>query len=207
MDDFLKAEYEQCLSLIKYYDERHQSLVKYASGMSGAIPSLLLAIFNLGNGAEHYFWQFALIIFLVTILSLASIFTVLIQTRLYFIYPVRQVNSIRRHCLKQLKDHDFDFENQMYLNTSFNAFKWLSSHTLLHLFVSMQVGAFAAFSSYAYMVLINSTQCLVCISVVIGALFTSVLFFSSAKYLYQKSKYHPDKSIHSESLMGEINES
>ncbi len=89
MDDFLKTEYEQCYSLIKYYDERHQALVKYASGLSGAIPSLLLAIYQLNGSAEQYFWKFTFIISLVATLGLLSIFTVLIQTRLYFIYPAR----------------------------------------------------------------------------------------------------------------------
>ena len=49
MNDFLKTEYEQCLSLIKYYDERHHSLVKYASGLSSAFPSLLMAIYHRVN--------------------------------------------------------------------------------------------------------------------------------------------------------------
>ncbi len=196
MNEFLKTEYEQCLSLIKYYDERHHSLVKYASGLSGAIPSLLLAIFQLGENTGQYFWQFTMIISVLTTLGLLSIFTVLIQTRLYFIYPVRQVNSIRRHSLKELNDSGF--ENQMYLNTSFNAFKWSSSHTLLNLFIAMQVGVFAALCTYAYMVLKDSQQCIITTSVGAGVLLTLLLFGSSALYLFQNSKYHPDKSIHKE---------
>ncbi len=196
MDDFLKTEYEQCLSLVKYYDERHQSLVKYASGLSGAIPSLLLAIFKLGGDAEQNFWKFTFIISLVVMFGLLAIFTVLIQTRLYFIYPVRQVNSIRRYALEEIKDKKF--ENQMYLNTSFNAFKWSSSHTLLNFFVSMQVGTFAGITAYAYVLLSESTQCINSISVTTGVLFSLILFFVSALYLHRNSKYHPDKSIHKE---------
>ena len=55
MNEFLEAEYEQCLSLIKYYDERCHALVNYASGMSSALPSLLLAIYRLGGNATGYF--------------------------------------------------------------------------------------------------------------------------------------------------------
>jgi len=117
--------------------------------MSSAIPSLLLAIYQLGGNTEQYFWQFSLLISLVTTLGLASIFTVLIQTRLYFIYPVRQVNSIRRYSLEELGE--IGFENQMYLNTSFNAFKWRSSHTFLNMFVAAQAGIFAGFSIYSYL--------------------------------------------------------
>lgn len=196
MNDFLKTEYEQCLSLIKYYDERHQSLVKYASGMSGAIPSLLLAIFQLGNGAEQYFWQFTFIISVVTTIGLTSIFTVLIQTRLYFIYPVRQVNSIRKHSLANIENTAF--ENQMYLNTTFNAFKWSSSHTLLNFFVALQVGAFAGLAAYVALLLVRYEQCVVGLSMSFGLLFSLILFGVSSLYLYKSSKYHPDRSIHKE---------
>ena len=196
MNEFLKTEYEQCLSLIKYYDERHHALVKYASGLSGAIPSLLLAIYQLGDNTNQYFWQFTLIISFLSALGLLSIFTVLIQTRLYFIYPVRQVNSIRRYSLKELNDSEFN--NQMYLNTSFNAFKWSSSHTLLNLFIAMQVGVFAGLSVYSYMVSKSIGECIISTSLGSGLLMTLILFGSSALYLFRNSKYHPDKSIHKE---------
>ena len=197
MNEFLKTEYEQCISLIKYYDERHHALIKFASGMSGALPSLLLAIFQLGGNAALYFWQFTLIISLVTTLGLLSIFTVLIQTRLYFIYPVRQVNSIRRYSLETMSEDAFD--NQMYLNTSFNAFKWSSTHTLLNLFVAMQVGVFAGLAVYSYMTISNYQECIISFPIGAGFFFTIMLFISSAIYLHQSSKHHPDKSIHSES--------
>jgi hypothetical protein len=116
MNEFLKLEYEQCLSLIKYYDERHHSLVKYSSGLSSAVPSLLLAVYQLSGSAVNYFWQFTTIISVVTTIGLLSLFTVLIQNRLYFIYPARQVNSIRKNSLENLVEANF--ENQMYLNTT-----------------------------------------------------------------------------------------
>ena len=198
MNEFLKIEYEECLSLIKYYDEKHHSLVKYASGMSSAIPSLLLAIYQLGGNSTQYFWQFSILISLVTSLGLLSIFTVLIQTRLYFIYPVRQVNSIRRHSLEVLDEIGFD--NQMYLNTSFNAFKWRSSHTVLHMFVASQTGIFAGFSIYSYLKLSGYQECIISTAVISSVLFSLFVFGVSAFYLYQNSKYHPDKSIHRENV-------
>lgn len=196
MNEFIKTEYEQCLSLVRYYDERHHALVKYASAMSSAIPSLLLAIFKLGGNAESHFWQFTLVISIVTTLGLLSIFTVLIQTRLYFIYPVRQVNSIRSYNLKGLTDSNF--ENQMYLSTSFNAFKWRSTHTLLNIFVAAQVGIFAGLSMFSYLKSSGELESILNTSLVVGFIFTIFLFGVSALYLHQSSKYHPDKSIHSE---------
>lgn len=193
MNEFLKTEYEQCLALIKHYDERHYSLVMFSSGLSSAIPSLLLAIFQLGAGAASHFWQLTMLISIVTAVGLMSIFTVLIQTRLYFIYPVRQVNSIRKYSIEIEKLGDENFQNQMYLNTSFSAFKWSSTHTLLNLFVALQVGAFVGLAIYS-----SQSANQVGLSVLIGLLFSLLLFGFSAWYLHTNSKYHPDKSIHKE---------
>lgn len=193
MDEFLKIEYEQCLSLIKYYDERHQSLVKFSAGLSSAVPSLLLAIFQLGGQAATHFWEFTALISGVTALGLLSIFTVLVQTRLYFIYPARQVNAIRRVGL----DSQTEFsDNQMYLDTTFSAFKWSSSHTLLNAFVALQIGAFSSLLTYSFYVGSLTQGCIIFVTSGVG-LFVSVLVFgSSAWYLHTKSKKNPDESIH-----------
>ncbi|MFK5893115.1 MAG: hypothetical protein QM504_07825 [Pseudomonadota bacterium] len=198
MNEFLKIEYEQCLALIKYYDERHHSLVKYASGLSGAIPSLLLAIFQLGEKINPFFWQFTFIISLLTTIGLLSIFTVLIQTRLYFIYPARQVNSIRKHSLDEF--NDCEFKNQMYLNTTFNAFKWSSSQTLLNLLIVLQIGVFTGLTVYGYMLSKGIEVCVIGTSLSSGILMSIILFGTSSWYLYKNSKYHPDKSIHKEKV-------
>lgn len=192
MDEFLKIEYEQCLNLIKYYDERHHSLVKYCAGLSSAVPSLLLAIYQLGGQAAIHFWEFTALIAGVTSLGLLALFTVLVQTRLYFIYPVRQVNAIRR---VGLGSQTVFSNNQMYLDTNFNAFKWTSSHTLLNVFVALQIGAFV--SLLIYSICVNSHGEGRSIPAAWIGLVTSILVFgASAWYLHTKSKQHPDKSIH-----------
>ncbi len=196
MNEFLKLEYEQCLSLIKYYDERHHSLVKYSSGLSSAVPSLLLAVYQLSGSAVNYFWQFTTIISVVTTIGLLSLFTVLIQNRLYFIYPARQVNSIRKNSLENLVEENF--ENQMYLNTTFNAFKWSSSQTLLNLFVAMQVSAFLGLSIFSYQKIICPSEYSIGWPLIVGHITLFTLFGLSARYLYSNSKYHPDKSVHRE---------
>lgn len=196
MNEFHKLEYEQCYDLVKYYDERHQSLVTYASGLSSAIPSLLLAIYQLGDKAIANFWNFTAIIAAVTAIGLLSLFTVLIQTRLYFVYPARQVNSIRKFCLDKFGE---GLPNQMYLNTTFNAFKWSSSHTLLHLFVAMQVGAFIGIGLYASQFGNIEHHSLIAQSATFASIATAVLFFGSAWYLHSNSKKHPDQAVHGES--------
>tara|TARA_R110001583_G_scaffold7448_3_gene36866 strand:+ start:1752 stop:2255 length:504 start_codon:yes stop_codon:yes gene_type:complete len=166
--------------------------------MSSAIPSILMAIYQLGGNAADYYWQFTFVIALVTTLALLSLFVVLIQTRLYFIYPARQVNSIRRHHLKKIEGEKF--ENQMYLNTTFSAFKWRSSQTLLNVFIAAQMGVFAGLTIYSYLKLTGVQDCIVSLSAGTGIICTLLAFALSASYLFQSSKYHPDKSIHRESV-------
>lgn len=194
MNEFLKIEYERCLDLLKYYDERHQSFVKFAAGLSSGVPALLLAIFQLGHDANQYFWQFTALISAVTTIGLLSTFTVLVQLRLYFIYPARQVNALRKYFLQNVA-YDFS-DNQMYLETNFNAFKWTSSHTLLNGFVAMQVGAFAGLSAYALAVVKSITECRFALAVVVAILVATCCFGLTSWYLYSKSKFHPDRSVH-----------
>lgn len=194
MNEFLKMEYESCLDLLKYYDERHQSFVKLSAGLSSGIPSLLLAIFQLGDGAGQYFWQFTSLISAVTTIGLLSIFTVLIQLRLYFIYPARQVNALRNHFLEH-NAGNFN-NNQMYLDTKFNAFKWTSAHTLLNGFVALQISAFAGLSTFAIEVVLSITEHRLLISIIVAVMTAVCCFGLSAYYLYTRSKFHPDRSIH-----------
>jgi len=193
MDEFIKTEYEQCLSLVKYYDERHQSLVKFCAGLSSAVPSLLLAIFQLGNDVAIHFWKFTAVISIGTALGLLAIFTVLIQTRLYFIYPVRQVNAIRKEAL--ITQSGFS-NNQMYLDTNFSAFKWTSSQTLLNGFVALQVGLFVGLFVFSIYFNTVDISCLSWYAVIAGLIFALAIFSLSAWYLISKSKLHPDASVH-----------
>lgn len=193
MDEFIKTEYEQCLSLVKYYDERHQSLVKFCAGLSSAVPSLLLAIFQLGDDVAIHFWKFTAVISIGTALGLLAMFTVLIQTRLYFIYPVRQVNAIRKEVL--INQSNFS-NNQMYLDTNFSAFKWTSSQTLLNAFVALQVGLFVGLFVFSIYFNTVDISCLSWYAVIAGLTFALAIFGLSAWYLVSKSKLHPDASVH-----------
>ncbi len=193
MNEFLKIEYEKCLDLLQYYDDRHQSFVKFASGLSSGVPSLLLATYQLGH-SDQFFWQFTVLISIVTTLGLLSIYTVLVQLRLYFIYPVRQVNALRAYFL--VNDAEEFSNNQMYLDTNFKAFKWASSHTLLNGFVALQIGAFTGLSVFAIAIINPITNCRVLLSASVGIVVAVLCFGLSGWYLHAKGKFHPDKSIH-----------
>jgi hypothetical protein len=193
MNDFLKLEYEQCLKLVCYYDERHQSLVRYACSLSSAIPSVLLALWNIKDGSNQYFWLFSTLISFATTISLLSIFTVLTQTRLYFVYPTRQVNAIRNFLLQNCAAPFL--ENQMYLDTKFNAFKWLSTHTILNAFIALQIGVFSGLTLFSYL-FHEKMLSILYFSLLLAIAIATIVFSISSWYLYTKSKYHPDISIH-----------
>ena len=197
MKDFLRSEYEQCMSLVKYYDERQFSLFKYSATIASAVPNLLVAIFKLGEGAKEYFWRLALLSSLASAIAISSIFLGLVQTRLYFVYPVRQVNAIRAYFLKSIPSDEF--ENQMYLSTTLKAFKWLSSQTLMMAIVALEVALFFSCAVYSSLQLVPGQTCGVVASIIVGVLIASGMLALSGYYLHTQSVKAADKSVHRES--------
>jgi hypothetical protein len=194
MDDFLKLEYQECLSLIKYYDERHQSLVKFAAGLSSAVPSLLLGIYKIGSEVAPYFWNFTALVAGMTAMSLLGLYVVLIHNRLYFIYPTRQANAIRAMALDQVKEI---FQcNQMYTTTDFNAFKLKSTHSFLNGFVALQIGVFISLMIYSLFIDVLPRIVLLISAVFSGCIMVIAVFGVSGIYLYVQGKKHADEAIH-----------
>lgn len=194
MENFEKVEYEQCLSLMKYYDERHLSLVKFAAGISSAVPSVILAFYKLGDAAKGDYWNFVAFLSIVTALSLLVVYLGMIQNRLYFIYPVRQVNAIRKAQFQN--ESPPSFENQMYTHVDFSAFKWRSSHTLMNAFVSLQVSIFFGLAVFSIYLKKSTAGCAVIVALVTILVFSTLTFSLSSLYLYRQSKFHPDRSVH-----------
>lgn len=194
MNEFLKLEYEKCMDLVKYYDERHHSLMKFSTGLSSGVPTLLLGIYGLGSNIAPVFWDVTAFICLVTMMGLLSILAAITQTRLYFVYPARQLNAIRRESLlTEAKDFS---DNQMYLDTKFNAFKWNSSQTVQQAIVALQVGLFAGLSLFAWNAQSAARTTNILASLIVALLTAMLVFLVSARYLSKKSAFHPDQAVH-----------
>jgi hypothetical protein len=196
MDDFLKIEYERCLDLAKFYDERQFSLLKVTAALSSGVISALTAIHALGDPFTAAFWHLAAFVSGITSLGLAALFVGMLQTRLYFIYPVRQVNAIRKHLLNKAAGGFND--NQMYLDTSFPAFKMGSAHSVMIGLAALQVSTFLAFVIFAVAItylelLITTLLCLVV--AVLGAI---LLFAGAAGYLRERGTLPADSGIHNQ---------
>ena len=121
MDEFLKLEYEKCLELLKHYDERQLSLLKFTTGVSSSVISLVFGFHAISPAAQPYFWHFAAVLTGVTSLGLLAVFIAMVQNRLYFVYPARQVNAIRGAMLPKIQS-EFS-NNQMYVTPNVPAFK------------------------------------------------------------------------------------
>ncbi len=189
MDKFEEIEYKECLASLKYYDDRYLSILKFATGISSAVPPVIFALYNLDIETDLEYWNFVTFLSLITALGLSALFVAMIQNRLYFIYPARQVNSIRKS--QFLGKNPPIFQNQMYTDVDINAFKWMSSQTLMHVFVSFQISFFLGMAHFSINIekFTNNSSVYGSLSVVI---ITALLIFCfSSLYLSIKSKFHP----------------
>ena len=196
MDEFLKTEYEQCLSLVKFYDERHISLLKFTVVIGSGVVSIILGVHRFSGDPSETDWRFISLLTGVTTLTLLTIFLAMIQNRLYFVYPARQVNAIRKAMMERLKP-DFQ-DNQMYTSTTFSAFKWLSSQTLMNAFVAILIGVFAGLSYFSLVVNHVGSPERVVSSVALAGVSAFSLLIVSGLYLSAMSAKPADESIHLE---------
>jgi len=143
--DFLKTEYTQCIDLVKYYDGRHIDLLKFASGLSAAVPTVVFSFFKLSDAAALGIWNFVTFIALVTAISLLAIFASMVQNRVYFIPPARQANGIR----VKLFPSGNDVKNLMYTSTSVPVLDIFSTQTTQMIFVAFQTAVFFGLADYS----------------------------------------------------------
>ena len=131
---------------------------------------------------------------LITALGLSALFVAMIQNRLYFIYPARQVNSIRKS--QFLGKNPPIFQNQMYTDVDINAFKWMSSQTLMNVFVSFQISFFLGMAHFSINIEKFTSNSSIYGSLSVVVITALLIFSSSSLYLSIKSKFHPNISVH-----------
>jgi hypothetical protein len=149
--DFLKAEYDTSIDLVKYYDDRHIDLLKFASTISAGVPTVVFGFYALSATVATYIWHFTVFIAGVSALAIASILASMLRNRVYFVFPARQANVIRRALLReQLGDGPGIFKNQMYTTARVPMIDWLSTQSLQLLFVALQSALFAAVCTYSW---------------------------------------------------------
>ncbi|MCP4897525.1 MAG: hypothetical protein GY906_11185 [bacterium] len=194
MDDFLKLEYEQCINLLLRYDDRQLNLARFATLLSCAVASAMIALAPGEGNASNMPWAFMALLSALTSLGLAVVFCGMVQNRLYFVFPARQVNSIRRHELHRRPDDSF--ENKMYVNTAFSAFHPMSTHTIMSVFVAIQIGVFGGLFHFCISMARTGGQQPLLSSILIGLIAAVVLALAASLYLHLMSNKTPDHAVH-----------
>ncbi|MCK5581754.1 MAG: hypothetical protein KAJ18_10845 [Candidatus Omnitrophica bacterium] len=196
MNEFLYKEYEECFAQLRFYDERQLSLLKFSITISSSVSAGILALHGIFGAVDGVFWLAVSLICGVVCLGLFLVFVSMVQNRLYYIYPVRQVNSLRKFLIES-ESKDFLAKNQMYLNTDFSAFKWRSTQTLMIGGVALLVSSFAGFAIFSYWEFLQIDVIKAVISgVLIGMVFLVVSTLVAGRYLINSSNLGADKSVH-----------
>lgn len=192
-NDFLLKEYEECFAQVRDYDERQKSMIGFAITIASFVPTVLLAVFQIaGEKINPIYWLLQSGVFFTTFIALVIIFIYLVQNRLYFVYPSRQINAIREYFLE--KNLDFK-NNQMYVDYKFSGFKWMSTHILILIGVAVITSIFwvgAIFSFRLYLGLNHNYW----ISLVSGLIIFIVIITQARYYLSEKSKKSADEAVH-----------
>jgi hypothetical protein len=145
-NDYLIKEYELCFKQLRFYDTRHENLLKYLCSITSAVATAQFAVYQLLHGATTQFLVCEGLLSGLVFIGTVLLFLAMLQNRLYFVFIARQLNAIRGYLMEVAAD---GFEkNQMYTSTNFPALKPLSVHTLQLLGAALISSLFAGASLY-----------------------------------------------------------
>ncbi|MGH7603258.1 MAG: hypothetical protein ACRENK_04580, partial [Gemmatimonadaceae bacterium] len=152
--DFLESEYETAIDLLKYYDDRHYDLLKFASALAAGVPTLIFGFYGLSNQAAAAVWDFATFIVAVTAIGLVCVLAAMVRNRVYFVFPARQANVLRSRlfsdAVSALKPRTPAVQNQLYTTGDIPMFDWNSTQGIQIVFVALQCALFAGASVYSF---------------------------------------------------------
>lgn len=188
-NDFLQKEYEECFKQLRFYDDRHFNLLKYVITLAIFYGIIISAIFGLYQQNLELFFQIQGILSFILVISIFLISMAMIQNRLYFIYPAKQLNEIRRKLTKGIDD----FKNQMYTKTNFSSFKIFSSQTIMIVLIYLINSVYFA-SIFSYLFYLKSISFGEIILIMITFFILQIIFF--VVYISLKEKDTADKTIH-----------
>ncbi|GBE04595.1 hypothetical protein BMS3Abin10_00211 [bacterium BMS3Abin10] len=193
---FLLKEYEECFNQLRYYDDRQLSLLKFSITISSSIATAILALYNIFGITSETFWLILMFLGCLVSFGLCLITAAMVQNRLYFIYPTRQVNAIRQFMISN-NIPEFLEHNQMYLDSKFPAFKWRSIQTIMIVGNNVLATVYFALSILSFYKIKNSMGEISLDAVFWWSIiFFFLLFLSSSIYLIIKGKKNSDAAIH-----------
>ena len=203
--EYLMKEYELCFEQLRFYDERHESILKYMFSLTSAVATAQFAVYQWLHGATTDF--FLCQAFLSGLVFIATLLLALamLQNRLYFVYIARQLNAIRGF-LMEAEAGDFK-NNQLYTSTDFPALKPFSVHTFQLLGAALISSLFAGLTSaYAIGAILD------CKARAGAGLVSWVLVFAAEvvggmKYLSSSDRKTADEAIHGKKSQNQLPQS
>lgn len=196
-DKYLMKEYELCFEQLRFYDERHSSILKYIFSLTSAVATAQFAVFQFLKGTTAGFYGcqafLSAIVFITTLLLYLS----MLQNRLYFVYTARQLNAIRGFLMKTSAGAFKD--NQLYTATDFPALKPSSVHTFQLLGAAFISSLFAGLAAFALSSAMGGKPCpisagLVFIVVAAAEVIGGVHYLGDAKIKSSDTKIHGIKA-------------
>jgi hypothetical protein len=192
-NQYLLKEYELCFAQLRFYDERHDNLLKYLFSLTAAVATAQFAVYKLLEGPTFGF--FACQAFLSTIVFIATLllYLAMLQNRLYFVYTARQLNAIRGFLMFS-EASEFK-NNQLYTSTDFSAFKLSSVHTFQLIGAALISSLFAGMSSFAFYAAVCEVTTIsagIGVAVIIGIM----EIVGGIKYLSDSGKKTADEAVH-----------
>jgi hypothetical protein len=191
--EFLLKEYDLCFEQLRFYDARQEELLKYLFTLTSATAAAQFAVLQFLTKPCTAFFAAQGFLFSVVFTASVLLYLMMLQNRLYFVFIARQINAIRKHML-QTEASEFT-DNQLYISTSFSAFKWSSVHTMQMLGAAAISALFSAVSTYGILHTMGS-QCVIMSSVFVCVAVGLTEMIGGAVYLRQASKKKADKAIH-----------
>ncbi|SRR6266542_4551523 len=191
--EYLLKEYELCFEQLRFYDQRQESLLKYAITLTSAIATAQFAIYRLLHDSVVEFFQCSAILSSLVFIGILLLFLAMLQNRLYFIYVARQLNAIRGY-LMEAEAGNFK-NNQMYISTDFPALKACSIHTFVLVGTALISSMFAGACAYAICRTYSETPSFVLVAVVCTVVLSAEVAGGMA-YLSRFGRKTADHAVH-----------
>jgi hypothetical protein len=191
--DYLLKEYELCFQQLRFYDERHNDILKYLFSLTSLVATAQFAVYKFVQGPTRSFFACqAFLSFIVFVVSLL-LYLAMLQNRLYFVFTARQINAIRDFFMHS-KAGEFN-NNQLYTSTNFPAFKPSSVHTFQLIGAALISSIFAGISTYAALPACGGTQS-PGFGITMALVIAGLEIAGGIKYLSDGGKGAADETIH-----------
>lgn len=197
-NEYLQKEYELCFEQLRFYDTRQNDILKYIFGLTSAVATAQFAIYKINQDISQGFYFCLSFLSIIVFIATLLLFLAMLQNRLYFVYIARQINAIRGYLM--LSEAPEFKNNQLYVSTTFSAWKPSSVHTFQLFGSAILSSLFSGLSAYSIFQSIGfiysvSLSILVLLVILIAEICGGIIYLSVA------GSKPADDAIHNEKIL------